>query len=148
MKSIRLFLVTLVAMFSLSCTHNDGNIGPWFGTWKMTEMTVDGVKSPDYHDDIIWKFQSAVVSILQVDDTTHSVYDSTGSWTQQGNLLTLNFLHSDNHTGDNSYIPPSVTQIPHGIAIMNIVKLSSKEIVLSYTTESGSLIRYTLNKWG
>lgn len=27
----------LLAILGAGCTHNDGDIGPWFGTWQLEE---------------------------------------------------------------------------------------------------------------
>ena len=39
-----------------SCTHNNGDIGPYFGTWKLLSINVDGVEAlinlSKSHDDI------------------------------------------------------------------------------------------------
>ena len=30
------------------CTHNNGDIGPWFGTWQVTGIDADGAPLAEY----------------------------------------------------------------------------------------------------
>ena len=45
MKRALHILIIMLSMAALSsCTHNNGDIGPYFGTWKMLSIEVDGVE--------------------------------------------------------------------------------------------------------
>ena len=40
MKTLRHTLIALLTLVGLSgCTHNDGDIGIWFGTWMVEDIT-------------------------------------------------------------------------------------------------------------
>lgn len=42
-------ICTLALLFVLTgCIQNNGNIGPWFGQWKVERLTIDGKDDPDY----------------------------------------------------------------------------------------------------
>lgn len=152
MKKSLYILLAIISGTLMSCTHNNGDIGDWFGTWKMESMVIDdGRVDSGYNGDIIWKFQSDIVLISQVNDVEHSTINSFGTWVQLDDTLLLNFTYSDNsfpEPGTGPYCPPSVTRIPSGESTMTIRELSGSKIVLSFTDSSGSVIVYTLKKWG
>ena len=82
-------LLTLVA----SCTHNRGDIGPWFGTWHVEDVTSSA--DPDYMassgaQNYFLQFQSTVFSIRRV-DVDHNVDATYGRWEEDGGRLTVTF---------------------------------------------------------
>lgn len=134
-----------------SCTHNNGDIGHWFGTWKLEKIEVDGVPQEDYKGNIIWKFQSDIVWMGVVNDAEHTVTNSFGTWTCFEDILTLNFSYSDNNfpnPGTGQYAPPAQTLIPSGITEMTVLQLSSSRIKLLYKRSDGSAVTYSLSRWG
>lgn len=142
------FLSIIVGAIACACTRNNGDIGDWFGTWKMESMIIDdGAVDAGYDDNIIWKFQSDIISIVQVDDTEHDAMATYGRWAQIDDRLLLNFSFSDNN-GVDQYTPPAVTRIPRGESTMSIIELSRSHIRLLYKTYDNHTIVYTLNKWG
>ena len=49
MKTIsRIILLIVIALSFNACTHNNGDIGDLFGTWKLETITIDGEK--DVHN--------------------------------------------------------------------------------------------------
>ena len=50
-------LVLAVYVMSAGCTRNNGDIGDWFGTWQMTEISVNGVAVGNYEKNIFWQFR-------------------------------------------------------------------------------------------
>ena len=46
--SIITVLLVLIATVLPSCTQNDGNIGDWFGHWKLLSVTVNGEENEEY----------------------------------------------------------------------------------------------------
>lgn len=134
-----------------SCTHNNGDIGPWFGEWKLTTITVDGTPDAGYDGNIFWAFQTTVIEMLSADNETTGDYRQRwGTWAQDGTTLTLNFTHSDNDNpaGSDKYIPFPETGLPAGVSKLDIVSLSSSEIKLNYTADDGKTYGYLLKKWG
>lgn len=85
-------LVVIAALWG--CTQNDGRIGVWFGTWTLTSITVDGEAGTDYHDNSTWSFQNSVILIQE--EGAHNQYsDHYGSWSEEAEILTLDFTHHD-----------------------------------------------------
>ena len=35
-------IALLLVIVATACTHNDGDIGPWFGLWRVERLIVDG----------------------------------------------------------------------------------------------------------
>lgn len=142
------FTILATAILSTSCTHNNGNIGDWFGEWQLKAIEINGTDDSEYQGNILWKFQSDIIEMISV--TGHTETEHFGTWSADDNELTLNFTHHDdnNPAGSDRYSPPSITQIPAAVVSMKIVKLSSSELILQYSTDSSNLIVYTLRKRG
>ena len=84
MKQIAKNMILLAAMLMVaSCTTNNGDIGPWFGTWRVTEITTDGVADADYQGNMFFKFQSTVFEMLLVHDD-HGTENRFGIWNDDG----------------------------------------------------------------
>ncbi|MDE7387140.1 MAG: lipocalin-like domain-containing protein [Muribaculaceae bacterium] len=146
MKRLRdIFMVltlALVAMTLGGCTHNNGDIGPWFGAWRVESITVDGEPRADYAPPyLIWKFQGNVTLIQVPDDEVHVSRDMYGTWQQDGDRLTVTFGYH------NIWYDPAVTLFP-AHTTFEILKLGGSGIVLSYVNDRGQRLTYTLKKWG
>ena len=135
--------LALVAVTLGGCTHNNGDIGPWFGAWRVESITVDGELAADYAPPyLIWKFQGNVTLIQQRDDVTHTGYDMYGTWEQDGDRLTVNFDYNS------LWYSEALTRFP-AHTTFEILKLGGSGIVLSYVNaDSGKRLTYTLKKWG
>lgn len=142
-------LCIFLAAFMAGCTQNNGDIGPWFGTWRLDEILIDGDADENYRDNIIWKFQSDVISIVEVDDVNHEANPSWGTWLLGDNTITLEFVYSDDIFGNSSdrYTPPAATHIPAGATTMRVEKLTKGEIILSYQS-ADCVYTYYLKKHG
>ena len=85
-------IIAVMAIVLLSaCTHNDGNIGHWFGSWKLRQITINGENDEAYQGNVFWKFQSEVVQMSQL-NSYHGRTDAWGSWKEvdaEGNLFRL-----------------------------------------------------------
>lgn len=134
-------LIALVGFISTSCTHNNGDIGHWFGTWRLETIEINGVTDPDYQSPrLIWKFQSDIVSIGEPDEVNHEFMRVFGNWYQDGDILHLDF---DKEMGDWSH----ELHIPL-ITDLKILKLTSKVIELQYTDSANNIYYYKLKRWG
>ena len=77
---IRLLVAVLaVWLVNGSCTQNDGHLGPIFGQWRMTCITVDGQAVEGYVGNVFWSFQNSVVCLREV-LPHHEVDNRWGSW--------------------------------------------------------------------
>ena len=68
MKTLSRIILIITALISLNaCTHNNGDIGHLFGTWKLDAITINGEVDSVYAkaDNVLWKFQSSVMSMIR-----------------------------------------------------------------------------------
>lgn len=148
--SFATYIISLCAVIGLaSCTHNNGDIGPWFGTWKLDRILVDGSVDGAYDGTVFWKFQSDVICMEQVDDLTHTRVEHWGTWSDGDGLLTLTFTYSDSNypAGSFKYVPPVMTHLSAGVSGLEILRLNGSDMHLSYTSADGAVYQYILSKW-
>ncbi len=152
MKRISYIIITLLALVSFaSCTHNNGDIGPYFGTWKVTEITINSVPESDYQGNLFWSFQTTVIGMTTVDpDLGVTTRESWGAWEQDGDILRLSFIHTDDSNpqqGSAKYSPLPESHLPAGVSELDIISISSSDMRLRYTATDGTIYGYSLKKW-
>jgi hypothetical protein len=155
MKTIIIrYLLLAVAVATLSgCTHNDGDIGDLFGTWKLTSMTVDGADDTAYQGNIVWKFQSSILQMQATDEVAHTATYGTGTWSRpQDGILSLDFTHTDKlnpEPGSVTYSPLPATHLPAGaVSRLTIDNLCGGSMTLTYVDPSqGTTVIYNFKKW-
>lgn len=83
MKKTLLYIASLlVAVLVLgACTRNHGDIGIWFGTWHVEQITAAGTPV-NVEGDYFFQFQSHVFRVSQVYGHEQTV-ESYGAW-QEG----------------------------------------------------------------
>jgi len=144
MKHLSLFLklfALIVIVAAGSCTRNNGDIGDWFGLWRVDNITIDGEPDPDYTSPaMIWKFHGSVIQILIPDFDNHDTTTSSGSWHQEGDRLFIDF-EWDLGT------PPEISHLPDK-AMLDIIRLSGNTIELRYVADDNTVYFYKLKKWG
>ncbi len=147
-KIYHISLIMIVAVIAMSCTRNNGDIGEYFGTWKLESMTVNGELDGEYGGDIFWKFQSSVFCMEQVNER-HDTENRWGTWEDDGKVLRLNFTHHDDAhpEGASIYSPFPVTRISNGISELAIMSMDEAQMGLQYIDSVGSVIVYKLKKW-
>ncbi len=139
------FMMSVIAVVMLAstagCTRNNGDIGDWFGTWRVETITIDGEPDVDYAPPyMIWKFQSSIMQILVPDDYYHSATTATGSWHEEDGRLYIDFTWDLGTPGAISHLPPKCE--------LTILKLSGSRIELQYDSTDGKTYIYYLKKWG
>ena len=148
-SGITALMFVLIMTRLTGCTHNNGDIGPWYGAWTLTSVQIDGNTDPDYKPcTIIWKFQSTVINMTEI-GPVHEVKDYFGTWRQLSDTtLELNFTHSDNDSpsGTDLYVPAAATHLPAAVTVLQIKKFTSKHIVLTYTDPEGIVYTYFLDR--
>lgn len=141
MKTLKTYLTILqlsIILIATGCTHNNGDIGPLFGKWKLSEIAIDNKAYTEYSGNIFWSFQSSVICMTKVGQ--HNSYaESYGSWQQSGDILTLRFP-------DEVYPPFAELKLQRN-SDLQIIRLSGDEMILSYITTEGSDIIYKFKKW-
>ncbi len=141
----------ITSIISSGCNSNNGDIGPWYGQWKLTEIRVNGQVDTQYTGNIFWAFQNSVIQMTEI--ISELDYNSRwGSWSQQGDELTLDFgHHDDSSVSDPStawrYSPPAATHLIAGVNQLHIVKLSDSNIELTYNSPDGNVYTYYLKAW-
>lgn len=134
---------------NISCTHNNGDIGVWFGQWKLTKIEIDGEDDCAYKENIFWDFQSSVIGIKEViNDKIY--YGCIGSWEDKGDCIILNFTHTDDDSpeSDPRYTPPRDLHFTRDILTLSVLHLSHSHIRLRYIDDKGAAYTYYLKKWG
>lgn len=140
MKHLQLLLLA-VLLTATACTHNNGDIGDWFGTWTIDEITKDGtaVNLDPANDGSAYfiQFQTSVVCLRKTDDR-HNSLESYGTWQENGDQLTIDL--PDEHARDIYFT---------GMNNHNTFTISSrdsKNVVMETVDDGGVRYRYTLRK--
>lgn len=139
----------VIVMSTISCTRNNGDIGEYFGTWKLEKITIDGEIDADYDGNMFWKFQSTVFCMQMVDEY-HGSDTRWGTWRETANMLTLDFTHHDNNNpvGAPIYSPFEQSYLPsESVVNLTIVAMLGSAMLLEYIDDTGRIIKYNLKKW-
>lgn len=91
--TLKILLIILMAMSLGSCTRNHGDIGPWFGTWHVEQITADGVPQ-NVEGDYFFQFQSKVFRVSRVYGHENLV-ESYGTWEENGDKMAISFPDPD-----------------------------------------------------
>lgn len=136
--SIIAALTIAIASLLASCTHNNGDIGPWFGTWHVEKMAVDGIDNPNFPDSVFFQFQSSVFCMRRI-YPQQQYYAAFGTWEDLGNN-SLRIVFPD------TAMRPIAEVGLDSATTLKVEQLSSHSAVLSTepTDSSSHKIRYTL----
>lgn len=147
MRRLSLIIFGIVALLSTSCTHNNGNIGFWFGTWQCSEITVDGKTDVNYSGNMFFKFQTNVCDILIV--STHN--DFTQYFAEFKPQDNGTIILDCSHTAGTDDFQDYDFEIPDGLPFVkgeNIIKYnktSNRKVLLTFENDGKTYI-YTLKK--
>lgn len=148
MHILKRALLTLTACFGLTgCMQHNGDIGNWFGTWKLQSIDIDGTNDDSYQGNIFFQFQTSIVRIVEVyPEVSTKFSDCFGSWEEEGSTLILNFTYdADGKTGN--FTPQSQTLLQRAENVLHIVESSSKTMVWTMQTDDPEqTITYSLKK--
>lgn len=147
------FLAILIAFFGIlsSCTHNDGDIGPLFGAWRLESATRDNAElilpAGKY---TTWSFQNSLV-MVQLIDASHYAETRMGSFSRPDeNKLRLDFDNSADgvESGTGSYAAPTWMGFPaKGVFDLDIAELDGKKMVLIWhAPDDGGIYEYKFSK--
>lgn len=147
------FLLITALIFGFVSCQNDGHIGSLFGTWGLMSMTVDGVAPEEFDPSLTtWSFQNNIIRIV-LNSENHGWADRTGTWEKESTggkrYLNLNFTHGEDgiEHGTGNYRAPEWLGFPENKIIpLEFVKDSSREMILSWTSDEGHVHIYTLRK--
>lgn len=144
MRRLTLLLIGIVALIGASCTHNNGNIGFWFGTWQCESISIDGVEQTDYARNMFFKFQADVCDIITT--YPHNEYrQHFAQFKEQGDgTITLDFTYSADGDFRYEFDPPTESLLEKGVTVMKYHKNGSR-LTLSFD-KGGQTITYSLKK--
>lgn len=140
---IRNILVIMLAFLpATSCMQHNGNIGEFFGTWKLIEMTVDGEPDAAYEGNSFFQFHTDVVRVVTV--YPHQLFtNSFGRWIRTDSTLDLDFGFTADSPGE--YEAPAGLHMTKGNNPCHIDRLTSREMQLTLHSD-GKTIVYSLKK--
>ena len=158
-KLAAMFVMILVMTGFCGCTRNNGDIGPWFGTWKLTEITIDGTADAGYKGNIFWKFQNDVFEMVRVNTNSVDTYADThyATWNEDNGYIFVNFSNYDDNnppaegaSGNGIYAPFLETHfIVGGVTQLKIESQSGSDAYFTFTSpEDGKTYGYRLKKQG
>ena len=140
MKKLINTLLALVALLPLAgCTHNNGDIGPWFGQWRIESITINGEKDTDYKGNLFFAFQSSVLRISTTNTQTHETGSLYSNWEEVDGYMNIK-INEDNEAI--RYAAHMYEKEMH----MKIEKRSGDKI-LTYTNSKGEAVTYHLIAW-
>ena len=137
MKKTLLYTISLIALLLMaSCTRNHGDIGPWFGTWHVEQITAAGTPV-NVEGDYFFQFQSKVFRVSKVYGHEQLV-ESFGTWDENGSTMTVDFPD------------PTVYYIDMpGLEAHNaftVTTTSSHDVTFTKTANDGTTYTYHLKK--
>lgn len=139
-KITGIFFALILGVMSMSCTRNDGDIGDFFGIWRVVTLEADGEAVAGYNGTLYFMFQSSVYGQKMVNEEKHWDDNVFASWRQEGNTLVIDF-------SNDQYAPFSITGMTDGVNYMEIENMSSRNMELSYVNPDGVKYSYSLEKW-
>lgn len=147
----KIYLVLLSVIMLTGCSYHNGGDTRLWGTWLLEEYSVDSETDSKYEGNCFWKFQTQVILIQEYYEEFHDWRDHFGTYdvSHEDKLLTLDFTHHDdnNPQGSEMYTPPAYLGIEAVIAPLEIITLTSKQMILSYESPSGHKYIYRFKRW-
>lgn len=145
----RFAYLIIISLLCLGCTHNNGDIGPLFGTWVLDGMTVDGDKQDIGPDDTFMQFQGKIVMTKLIDERHTMLVYSVGTWERDGDVMELDYTHYDdnNEPGTGIYRAPTWLLLEtDAINSLQILSLNNRHMTLQHTTAEGAIATYNFRK--
>lgn len=136
----------LSVMFMLSgCMQNNGDIGDFFGTWKVTSIKVNGIEDASYQGNIFFQFQTSVVRL--VENRPHNdLTEYFGAWSDEGpSTLIINFGFNVDPISE-VYDIPAAARMIRGINTVTMTDRSSRKMTWTFTSGEGETVVYRLSK--
>lgn len=131
-------LLGLLLTLLPGCTHNNGDIGPLFGRWKVESIESSDMELPPYGGNMFWSFQNTTVC-MQTMGANHEEERVYGNWSLTDGTLLLSFPYDN-------YAPPAATLLPRE-SRLQVLHLDRRHATLYYQPSASTGITYTLRKW-
>lgn len=138
-SSVAAIVLLVMAAVSASCTKNNGDIGVWFGQWRVEKIEIDGVDNADYAGNLFFSFQNAVFE-EKIITPEHEAIAAYGRWTETAEN-TLNIYM------DEPDYPPIDGYMVKDMNVMSYEIKSSTTITLTLKTTDEHSVTFYLLKW-
>ncbi|MGN1264399.1 MAG: hypothetical protein ACI4UL_01140 [Muribaculaceae bacterium] len=142
MKAIttKIMMTLVLLAVAASCTCNDGDIGPWWGRWKVTSIECNGEQIDDYAGNIFFAFQNSVFLMMRVNEGSGQS-GAFGVWSDDGKgTLEISFP-------DKAYKPFEVLHMSQDRNVLTYDKVEKKGFTLTAVAADGNTYAYHLVKW-
>lgn len=145
MRTLTSILIGLLTLIFAGCSHNNGNIGNWFGTWHVTEITVNGETLETYNQNMYFKFQANICDIITV-SPHHDNFEHFARFQEQDNhTILIDFGHTD-EWNPVEFDAPAESLLENGPNVLKVSNKGSRKKILTLDKEDGTTINYTLRK--
>ena len=142
MKAIttKIMMTLVLLAVAASCTCNDGDIGPWWGRWKVTTIECNGEQIDSYKGNIFFAFQSSVFLMTKVGENSE-LSGRYGVWSDDGKgTLVISFP-------DEHYKPFPELHFSAERNLLSYDKVVNKGFTLTAVAADGNTYIYHLVKW-
>ena len=133
-------MITIICMIMIllsACTRNHGDIGIWFGTWHVDQITAGGTPV-NVEGDYFFQFQNKVFRVSNV-GAHQQVEESYGTWQEnEGGKMAIDFPDASVY-----YI------VMPGLEAHNeftVTTTSSSDVTFTKTDANGTTYTYHLRK--
>lgn len=149
MKKILFFLPFIICLF-WGCTHNNGNIGPIFGSWALNEISEDGHPYPyEEQNHSVFQFQGEIVRVVRLAEPGLSKEMRTGNFSLEGNTLTMKFDKDPTKDDSFMFVTPGWLPFPNdGMPIhFRVESLKGSHLVFSLDSQSHHYVFSCSRTW-
>ena len=138
-SSVAAMILLVMAAVSASCTKNNGDIGVWFGQWRVEKIEIDGVENSDYAGNLFFSFQNAVFE-EKIVTPEHEAIAAYGRWTENADGTLNIYMEEPDY-------PPIDGYMVKDLNVMNYEIKSSTTITLTLKTADEHSVAFHLLKW-
>lgn len=151
--TVLLAVIVLLPAALTSCLQKNGDIGPWFGSWYLEEILINGEPDAAYESnkanrqhEVMVNFQGDIFNMAYIGGS--EVY---GSWSYAGEILTLVASEGEG-SGFNSPLFNPYPQVMHFPADEYMIEITvrsmtSKKMEWQYIDQNGRLLTYNFVKY-
>lgn len=151
MKTINITLTLLITVLATACLPScmqwHDTEGPWFGSWHIESLYINGEPDESYNADpnIMISFEANIFDMGFLDGD--EIY---GTWNYAGEMLTLNASYKAGTWYNPQFKPfPVALHFLEGVEMVEIsvTSLQNKTMQWQYIDQNDDLITYNLRKY-
>lgn len=141
LKKLTYISCLLLQLICAGCTHNNGNIGNFFGQWKLTDIIINDESLPDYEGNVYWSFQNSTINIKEI-NSNHIAKNCYGNWKEYNGNMVVDF--PDNNEQD--YTALHTIKLGR-LSELEIIVENNRHMILKYIPNSKTNIVYKFDKF-